>query len=78
MAELSTYTPTELGHRSSAGLEVALIWMKEGGEDKAVVSDTQQCANVEIPRERYLALAAYYSPFAARDFSTVEESRLAA
>ncbi len=82
MNELSTHTPTELAHRSSEGLDVTLIWVQEGGEDKAVVCvcDTRERAYFEIPTEPYLALDVYYHPFAYRDFSAVhyDDSRLAA
>jgi hypothetical protein len=78
----STPTRTELAHRSSEGLDVTLVWVREGGEDKAVVwvCDRREGAYFEIAAEPYLALDVYYHPFAYRDFSTVEyeDSRLAA
>jgi hypothetical protein len=38
MTEHSTTTRTELAHRTSDGLDVALVWVHGGGEDRAVVS----------------------------------------
>jgi hypothetical protein len=72
----------ELAHRSSAGIDVTLLWLRDGDTDKALVcvSDRRTGAYFEIPAEPYLALDVYYHPFAYRDFSTVdyEDSRLAA
>ena len=82
MNELSTHTPTELAHRSSEGLDVTLVWVRDDGEDKAVVCvrDTREGAYFEIATEPFLALDVYYHRFAYRDFSTVDydDSRLAA
>jgi hypothetical protein len=82
MIELSTHTPMELAQRSSEGLDVTLVWVQEGGEDKAVVCvcDRREGAYFEIPTEPNLALDVYYHPFAYRDFSIVdyEDSRLTA
>jgi hypothetical protein len=82
MTELSTHTPTELAHRSSQGLDVTLVWVREGAADRAVVcvSDTREGSYFEISAEPYLALDVYYHPFAYRRFSTVDydDSRLAA
>ena len=81
MANLSTYTPTELAHRSSSGIDVTLIW-RHADDDKALVCvcDSREGAYFEIPAEWYLALDVYYHPFAYRDFSTFdyEDSRLVA
>jgi len=80
--QLPTHTPRELAHRSSHGLDVTLVWVQEGGEDKAVVCvcDRREGAYFEIPTEPHLALAVNYHPFAYRDYSTVdyEDPRLAA
>ena len=82
MANLTTFTRTELAQRSSAGIDVTLIWVHGEDEGKAVVCvcDRREGAYFEIPAERYLALDVYYHPFAYRDFSTFnyEDSRLAA
>jgi hypothetical protein len=82
MPELSTYTRTELAHRSSDGMDVTLVWVRGDAEDKAVVCvcDRRQGAYFEIAAEPYLALDVYYHPFAFRDFSTSDykDSRLAA
>jgi hypothetical protein len=74
MTELSTTTRTELAHRSSAGTDVTLVWVRADGEDKAVVCvrDMQEGAYFEIPAEPRLALDVYYHPFAYRDGSTVD------
>ena len=82
MTELSTYTRTELAHRSSEGMDVTLIWMRGDGEDKTVVCvcDTREGAYFEVTAQPHLALDVYYHPFAYRDFSMAdyEDSRLAA
>ena len=73
---------TELAHRSGAGVDVTLVWVRGGGSDEALVcvSDHRDGAYFEIPAVAYLALDVYYHPFAYRDFSTIdcEDSRLAA
>ena len=73
MTEMSTYAPAELAHRSSLGLDVTLIWVCDGDEDRAVVRvrDTQDGADLEIAMEPYLALDVYDHAFAYKDFSTV-------
>jgi hypothetical protein len=75
-------TRTELAHRSGAGIDVTLLWVRGDGDDKTIVcvSDERDGAYFEIPAEPYLALDVYYHPFAYRDFSSVdyEDSRLAA
>ena len=82
MTELSTHTRKELAHRSSDDMDVTLIWVLNDGEDEAVVCvcDRREGAYFEIPTKPYLALDAYYHPFAYRSFSTVdyEDSRIAA
>jgi hypothetical protein len=82
MANLYTHTRTELAHRSSAGIDVTLVWVHGADEEKAVVCvcDSREGAYFEIPTEPYLALEVYYHPFAYRDFSNVdyEDSRIAA
>jgi hypothetical protein len=82
MTELSTYTRTELAHRSSEGMDVTLIWMRGDGEDKTVVCvcDTREGAYFEVTAQPHLALDVYYHPFAYREFSMAdcEDSRLAA
>jgi hypothetical protein len=82
MTELSTHTRTELAHRSSGGLDVTLVWVREGDADKAVVwvCDRREGAYFEISTEPCLALDVYYHPFAYREASTVdyEDNRLAA
>jgi hypothetical protein len=74
---------TELAHRSDAGVDVTLVWIRNGGgadETRVCVSDLREGAYFEIPTEPYLALDVFYHPFAYRDFSTLdyEDSRLAA
>ena len=80
MTEMSTHAPAELAHRPSLGLDVTLIWVRDGDEDRAVVRDTQDGAYFEIATEPCLALDVYYHPLAYRDFSTIDygDSRLAA
>ena len=77
-----TTARTELAHRSSAGIDVTLVWVRGGGRDEALVCvcDLRDGSYFEIPAEPYLALDVYYHPFAYRDFSTVdyEDGRLAA
>jgi hypothetical protein len=75
-------TLKELAHRCGDGVDVTLVWVRNGGVDQTLVcvSDHRGCAYFEIPAEPHLALDVYYHPFAYRDFSTVdyEDSRLAA
>lgn len=73
-----TCTQAELAQRSSAGVDVTLLWVHHDDTDSALVlvHDTASGAYFEIPAEPYLALDVYYHPFAYRDFSTVDsESR---
>ena len=74
MNKPATQIRTELAHRSNAGMDVRLLWVQSGGEDKAVicVCDKREGAYFEIPTEGYLALDIYHHPFAYRDFSTVD------
>jgi hypothetical protein len=74
MTEVATHTRTELAKRSSADMDVTLVWVKGDDEDRAVVCvcDRREGAYFEIPTERYLALDIYYHPYAYRDFSTVD------
>jgi len=62
--ELPTPTPRELASRASHGLDVTLVWVQKGGEDKAVVCvcDRREGAYFEIPTEPHLALAVNYHP----------------
>jgi hypothetical protein len=81
MSELATTTRTELAQRSSAGIDVTLLWSRCGGADKTVVCvrDRREGAYFEIPAEPRLALEVYYHPFIYRDLSPLdyEDSRLA-
>jgi hypothetical protein len=82
MTELLAHTWTELAHRSSEGLDVTLVWVREGAEDGVVVCvrDRREGAYFEIVAEPQLALDVFYHPYAYRDFSTVDfrDTRLAA
>lgn len=82
MAEQPTHECRELAHRSSAGIDVTLIWVHTDDEDAALVCvcDRREGAYFEIKAEPYLALDVYYHPFAYRDFSIFdfEDNRLAA
>ncbi len=85
MLELSTHTGTELAHRSSAGVDVTLLWFRPAGRDGkhrvvVCVCDAAEGAYFEIAAEPHLALDVYYHPFAYRDVSTVygEDRRQAA
>jgi hypothetical protein len=80
MTSQSTTQETELAQRTSDGIEVTLVWVHGGGEDRVVVSvyDSRDGSSFEIPAEPYLALDVYYHPFAYRSFGTVvtDDSRL--
>ena len=82
MITRSNYTGTELAHRSSAGVDVTLMWVQADGEEKVCVSvcDRRDGSYFEIRAEPYLALEIYHHPFAYRDFSAVDyrDRRLAA
>jgi hypothetical protein len=77
-----TTVKKELAQRSSAGVDVTLVWVRRDGADETLVcvSDHREGVYFEIPAETSLALDVYYHPFAYRDSSTVhdEDSRLAA
>ena len=70
----------ELAHRSSAGVDVTLYWHPTLDELIVRVCDERQGAYFEIRPQRYLALDAYYHPYAYADRADVDgkESRLAA
>lgn len=82
MSSAPPTTRAELAHRSNAGIDVTLVWVRCEGADEArvCVCDHREGAYFEIPAEPCLALDVYYHPFAYRDFSTVayEDRRLAA
>jgi hypothetical protein len=82
MTQSSRRTWTELAHRSSAGMDVTLVWLRGDDDDEALVCvrDRREGAYFEIPTERCHALDVYYYPFAYRDLSAVddEDGRLAA
>ena len=77
-------TRTELAHRSSSGLGVALVWVRgeREGEDRAVVCvcDWREGAYFEITADPHLALDVYHHPFVYRDAASVDyqNDRLAA
>jgi hypothetical protein len=70
----------ELARRVAVGIEVALLWSPTGDETIVCVRDRHEGAYFEISVASYLALDAFYHPFAYRDFSTVDyqDARLAA
>ena len=82
MTGLPTTSRTELAHRSSAGIDVTLMWVRSAGDDEALVCvcDQREGAYFEIPTKPHLALDVYYHPFVYRHLSTIdyEDSRLAA
>ena len=81
MTKTSITKRTQLAQRTSADVDVTLVWVHGDGEDATVVSvyDRREGAYFEIPTERDRALAVYYHPFAYRDLSSIdyEDSRLA-
>ena len=78
---LLTTTRTVLAHRSSAGIDVTLVWVRRRSDDQALVCvcDEREGAYFEIPAPPHLALDVYYHPFFYRDFSATdyEDVRLA-
>jgi len=70
----------ELARRTSAGIDVTLYWHATLDELIVRVCDERQGAYFEIRPQRYLALDAYYHPYAYADRADVDgkESRLAA
>lgn len=82
ITQLNQTTRAELAHRSSAGIDVTLVWVRRGDVDEALVCvyDSRDGVYFEISAEPYLALDVYHHPFFYRDFSTVdyEDIRLAA
>jgi hypothetical protein len=79
---MTSTTWTELARRSSAGIDVTLMWGRRGGADEVAVCvcDRRNGAYFEMPTDPHLALDVYYHPFSYRDFSTLdyEDSRLEA
>jgi hypothetical protein len=59
----------ELAQRTHKGVEVTLSWQPETDELLVSVCDQKHGAHFEIRPERYLALDAYYHPYAYVDFS---------
>ena len=55
---------TELAHRASNGLDVALLWSRQTGRLVVAVADirTGESFTVDAPRDR--ALDVYHHPFA--------------
>ena len=55
---------TELAHRASKGLDVALLWSRQTGRLVVAVADvrTGESFTVDAPRDR--ALDVYHHPFA--------------
>jgi hypothetical protein len=72
----------ELAHRSGDGVDVTLLWVRNGDADETLVrvTDHREGAYFEIHAEPELALDVYHHPFAYRTLSTVthEDSRVAA
>jgi hypothetical protein len=75
-------TMKELAHRSGDGVDVTLLWVRNGDADETIVrvTDHRDGTYFEIQAEPRLALDVYHHPFAYRNLSTVtyEDSRLAA
>ena len=63
-------TRTELAHRSGAGIDVTLEWVRTEGADQTVVRvrDDLDGRSYEIAAEPRLALDVYYHPYAYVDF----------
>jgi hypothetical protein len=82
MSTSPDHTLAELDHRCSSGVDVTLVWVREGNEDavRVCVCDQRDGAYFEIEPEPYLALDVFHHPFFYRDFSTLDyrDSRLAA
>ena len=76
MTELVTITRTELAQRSNGGADVTLFWVHGSGDDGAVVCvcNRREGSYFEIAIEPYLALDAYYHPFAYRAVSAVDHA----
>src|SRR5262245_8665632 len=76
MTKQPTTQQTELAHRVSDGIDVTLVWVHGGGEDRVVVSvhDAREDSSFEIPAARHLALDVYHHPFAYWDFGAFPTS----
>jgi hypothetical protein len=57
MTSVPTTTQTELAQRSSAGIDVRLVWVDSGGADDVLVCvcDRREGVYFEIPAEPHLA-----------------------
>lgn len=64
-----TVARTELAPRSSAGIDVALLWGRSDGVDTVLVRgrDRERGACLEIAAEPHRALEVYHHPVAYRD-----------
>ncbi len=60
---------TELAHRRSNGLDVALLWSRRTGRLVVAVSDdrTDESFSLDAPRDR--ALDVYHHPYAYKPFA---------
>jgi hypothetical protein len=63
----------ELARRSSADVDVTLYWHPTLDELTVRVCDERHGVNFEIRPQRYLALDAYYHPYAYADLADVYE-----
>ena len=70
---MSTSEIRELAHRSSDGVDVTLYWHPSLDELIVTVHDRRYCAHFEIRPQRYLALDAYYHPYAYADLEDAYE-----
>ena len=75
-------TMKELAHRSGDGVDVTLLWVRNGDADETLVrvTDHREGAYFEIQAKPQLVLDVYHHPFAYRNLSTIDhnDSRLAA
>jgi hypothetical protein len=69
MNSVRTVARTELARRSSAAIDVALLWERNDSVDTVLVRvrDRETCANLEIAAEPHRALEVYHHPVAYRD-----------
>jgi hypothetical protein len=79
---IATGAWTELAHRCGDGVDVTLIWLRQGDADRVrvCVCDRREGAYFELEPAPRLALDVFYHPFSYRGSSTLDyaDSRLAA
>ena len=62
--DMTSFTPTELHHRSADGIEVSLLWSRETNALTVEVEDSRSGEIFELPAPADKALDVFEHPFA--------------